>query len=174
MMENWLLAPYMDVVYTAITVVVLYAGMIFITKIGGLRTFADFTTVDFVSTIAIGSMLGIIILNGKISLIKGFVAITVLLIMQAVLTYFKRNSPAFKKRAINTPVLLYYEDQICRDNLKKFHLSESDLMGKIRAANVKHLSDVDAVVFELNGEISVIHSHKPGKIDPEIMKDVMR
>ena len=173
-MSKWLFEPPSDILFAIITVVVLYIGMMIITRFFGLRTFADFTVVDFVSTVAIGSMLGIIILNDKTSLAKGLTVIVVVLLMQTLLTMLKRNSRFVRQRMTNAPMLLYYNNEICHENLKKFNLSEADLMGKLREANVKNLSEVDVVIFERNGRISVIHGHGRGEVDPKILEDVKR
>ena len=72
----------------------------------------------------------------------------------------------------NTPILLMQDGQVFEENLKKCLVSKSDLMAKLREANVLQLSEVRAVVFETTGDISVLHTSENIAIDEEIMNEV--
>ena len=65
------------------------------------------------------------------------------------------------------------DGEIYYDNLKKARVTESDLRGKLREANVIQLSEVRAVVFETTGDVSVLHSADK-KLEDWIIKDVNR
>ncbi|MFW5706161.1 MAG: DUF421 domain-containing protein [Bacteroidota bacterium] len=156
-MENWLYAS-LPVIFKVVgTVVGIYITLIVITRIAGLRTFADITSVDFTSTIAIGSMLGIIILNETNSLLKGAVAIVTVIAIQALFTYLSRRYNFMKRAISNQPILLMINGKILEENLIKVNLRVEDLMVSLRKENVKHLLEVHAMVFETTGDISVIH-----------------
>lgn len=156
-MENWLIASLPVILKVIGTVVGIYIILIIVTRIAGLRTFADITSVDFTSTIAIGSMLGIIILNETNSLLKGAVAIITVIALQAIFTSLSRRYKFMKRMVSNQPILLMFKGRVLEKNLARVNLRMEDLMVNLRKENVKHLSDVHAVVFETTGDISVIH-----------------
>lgn len=64
------------------------------------------------------------------------------------------------------------DGEIISENLKKCNIGVSDLMAKLREANVHKLSEVQVVVFESTGDISVLHSAEKNKIDAVILRDV--
>ena len=61
-------------------------------------------------------------------------------------------------------------DKILHENLNKNRITEEDLMAKLREANVLRLEDVQAVVLEQTGDISVLHGDKD--IDAQILKGI--
>ena len=172
-MENWLFAPLPVILKTIGTVALLFMALLLITRIGGLRTFADITSIDFASTIAIGSILGIIILNEKDSILKGAIAIGTVVALQAMFTHLNRKSDVFRKRLNNTPLQLMKDGKILHPNLKRVHLSEEALMAVLRKHNIKKLSEVKAAIFETTGEISVLHGKPGDDVDEIIMRNVI-
>ena len=73
----------------------------------------------------------------------------------------------------NDPLMLMEGNKIYYENLKKARVTESDLRGKLREANVIQLSEVRAVVFETTGDVSVLHSPDK-KLEDWLIKDVNR
>lgn len=155
------------------SVVAIFAITILITRVFGLRTFAKMSSFDFASTIAIGSILASIILNKDQSILKGALALISIIAFQALFSYLVRKNITFKKLFTNKPQYLMKDGQIFHDKLKQCNVDQSDLMAKLREANVHRLSDVKAVVFESTGDISVLHNSDDIEIDEVITEDVM-
>ncbi|WP_228027849.1 DUF421 domain-containing protein [Costertonia aggregata] len=146
--------------------------MILITRIAGKRTFAKMTSIDFAITIAMGSILADAVNKPISSLMPAFVSLIVLAGLQVLFSKILISSSVFKELTTNTPVLLVKNGVILNENLKKTLVSKADLMGKLREANVFQLSEVQAVVFETTGDISVLHSKDGKSIDSIILDDV--
>ena len=49
------------------------------------------------------------------------------------------------------------KDKILYKNLKKARIQESQLIAKLREANVLDFNQIEAVVLEVTGDISVLH-----------------
>ena len=173
-MEDWLLAPWDVLLKTAATAVLIFTIIIVYVRIAGLRTFAKMSSFDFASTIAIGSILASVVMGTDTSLLKGAVALGTILIFKQVYTALKLNSDAFEDFAENDPMLLMEGSKILYENLKKTNVSESDLIAKLREANVIRLEQVMAVVLETTGDISVLHQEGDEPIDEILLKDVQR
>jgi len=130
------------------------------------------TSFDFAVTIAMGSILADAVNKPVSSLMPAIVSIALLAGLQALFAKLLSSSDTAQKVMTNTPILLMKNGAILKENLKKALVSQADLMGKLREANVLQLSQVKAVIFETTGDISVLHSNKPIDIDPIIMEDV--
>ncbi|GHC48144.1 DUF421 domain-containing protein [Ulvibacter litoralis] len=150
----------------------IFSIIIVITRIFGLRTFAKMSSFDFASTIAIGSILASIILNENQSLVKGGLALLMIIAFQTLFSFLVRKNSWFKSLFTNKPQLIMLDGEILQDNLKKCNVGMSDLMAKLREANVHKLSEVQAVIFENTGDISVLHSADNQEIDAILMKDI--
>ena len=161
---------------TALSVIVsvigVFTAIMIITRIIGLRTFAKMSSFDFASTIAVGSILASIIINEDQSILKGVLALISIIGFQTIFSFMVRKNDWFKKLFTNKPQMLMKDGEIIYDNLKSCNIGLSDLMGKLREANVHKLSEVQAVVFESTGDISVLHSSDINDIDSIILSDV--
>jgi len=152
----------------------IYIYILIITRIAGKRTFAKMSSFDFAVTIAMGSILADAVNKPSSSLMPAFVSLAILAVLQIIFAKFRSSSNKFEKVVSNTPILLMDGSKILRYNLKRALVSEADLMGKLREANVLQLSQVKAVVFETTGDISVLHTTNDLAIDETIMQDVSR
>ena len=173
-MENWLIASAPLIFKVIITAVVVFFLLLVLTRIFGLRTFAKMTSIDFASTIAIGSLLGIIIINGEQSILKGVIAIATILALQWLVSILVRKTRWFRKTMTNTPLLLMQGETILHKNLAKANVNTEDLMAKLREANVIKLSQVKAVVFETTGDITVLHTSSDVEVDDILLEDVKK
>tara|TARA_R110000751_G_scaffold112108_2_gene210876 strand:+ start:3092 stop:3619 length:528 start_codon:yes stop_codon:yes gene_type:complete len=160
------------VIQICVAALFVYVYMMFITRVTGKRTFAKMTSFDFAVTIAMGSILADAVNKPVDNLMPALVSLALLAGLQALFAKLLSSSDAAQQFIINTPILLMENGTILKDNLKKALVSEADLMGKLREANVLQLSQVKAVVFETTGDISVLHSNNPITIDSIIMGDV--
>ena len=161
---------------TAILVIVsvtgIFTAIMIITRIFGLRTFAKMSSFDFASTIAVGSILASIVINKNQSILKGILALACIIGFQTLFSFLVRKNSWFKKVFTNKPKMLMKDGEIFYDNLKSCNIGVSDLMGKLREANVHKLSEVQAVIFESTGDISVLHSPDINDVDSIILRDV--
>ncbi len=155
-----------------ISLVVIFSCIILITRLFGLRTFAKMSSIDFASTIAIGSVLASVILNSNQSLVKGGLVLLCIVGFQFLFSYGTRKSKLIQSVFVNTPKLLMKDGEILYDNLKKTNLSKSDLIAKLREANVFSFNEVKAVVLESTGDVSVLHCDDEKDIDDVILNDV--
>ena len=64
------------------------------------------------------------------------------------------------------------DGQILYDNLNKVEITENELRGKLREANVIRLNEVKAVILETTGDVSVLHGDGDKEIEDYILEDV--
>ncbi|ARN79328.1 DUF421 domain-containing protein [Nonlabens spongiae] len=145
----------------------IFIGLIIIVRIAGLRTFAKMTSFDFATTIAIGSILASVSISPKNSIGNGIVALITIIAFQLLFALIQRYSKVFKKTATNEPVILMRNGEILEANLAKCNLDRSELIAKLREANVLKFSQVQAAVFESTGDVSVLHTSGEEDIELE-------
>ena len=172
-MEKWFEASGTSLIAIVLSAIGIYITVIVYTRIAGKRSFSKMSSFDFAMTIASGSILASTILLKNVSLIQGAVGLLVVYILQ-IGTAFLRRYPKFRKIPDTEPLLLMEEGKIFHENLKKARVTESDLRGKLREANVIQLSEVRAVIFETTGDVSVLHSNPDKKLEEWLIKDVNR
>lgn len=171
-MENWISAPLNTILETAATVFVIYTIVVIFVRIAGLRTFAKMSSFDFASTVAIGSILATVVMNTDTSLLKGAVALGTIMVFQQIFAGLKYRSNAFEEVAENSPKLLMQGEYFLEDNMKKAGVSRSDIIAKLREANVIRLSQIKAVVMETTGDISVLHGEGNTALEDILLEGV--
>jgi uncharacterized membrane protein YcaP (DUF421 family) len=171
-MEDWLIATASILLKSVVSIVGIFTIIITITRIAGLRTFAKMTSFDFASTIALGTILASVIMNADQSLLKGAVAMAGIVAFQFLFSFMIRKSKSIQNLLTNNPLLLMRDGEILFENLARANVSESDLIGKLREANVIELSEVKAVVLESTGDISVLHTSEDKKLEAYLLKNV--
>lgn len=154
----------------AVSSVVMLFGIIGYIRIAGLRSFSKMSAFDFAVTLSIGSILGAVSLSSS-SLADGLVAVGILLGCQVLIARLRRAGPA--RVLDNEPVVLMHRGGVLDEgNMHRTRITRDDLIAKLREANVGSLQDVDAVVLETTGDITVMHGH--GGISEELLSGVRR
>ena len=157
-MENWLTAAAPVLLKTIASALGIMLIILAVVRTAGLRTFAKMSSFDFASTVAIGSIMATVVMNTGQSLLKAGVAMATVVGFQQFFAYLKRQSRPFENAVENTPVMLMRGNEILNDNLARTGVTRSDLLAKLREANVIQLTEVKAVILETTGDISVLHS----------------
>lgn len=157
---------------TIIGSILLFFSIVVITRIIGLRSFAKFTSYDFAFTVAVGSILAST-LTSSTSIAHGVLAIFSLLSISYVFSYLRKRIPALSSLLSNKPLLLMDKSEILYENLEAARIEKSQLIAKLREANVLRFEQVEAVVLESTGDISVLHTSKDSIVlQPELLEGV--
>lgn len=127
-------------------------------RVNGLRSFSKMTNFDFVMTVAVGSLLaGASQSTSWDSFLQTLTAMAALFVVQYATARLRKASDTFQRLMQNKPVVLMRDGRILERALAETRVAKSDLIAKLREANVLQLSKVRAVVLETTGDISVLH-----------------
>lgn len=171
---NFIYSASDPLIQTLIGCFVIFLVIIFLTRVIGLRSFAKFTAYDFAFTVAIGSIISST-LTSSTSLAHGAVAIGGLLVLTYIFSSLQRKSAKLNQLISNEPLLLMKGEEILYDNLKYARIHKSQLIAKLREANVLNYGQVRAVVLESTGDISVLHisgSDSESRFDEDLLEGV--
>ena len=133
------------------------AWVIVLVRITGLRSFSKMTSFDFVTTLAVGSLMSALAQGDTwLQLLQITLAMAALFLAQAVAAKLRNHSDRVERAMQNVPVLLAHDGVILDNALRVTRVARSDVIAKLRLANVSRLADVRAVVLETTGDISVL------------------
>lgn len=160
------------IIDTIVSCLFIFITALLVTRVAGLRTFAKMSSIDFATTIAIGSVIASTILNSSVSIVQGSIALVAIVLLQVSTAVLMKKYDWFNSIASNRPILLMRHGKILLDNLDKANVSKEDLMAKLREANALNIEHVKAVVFETTGDISVLHDDSKEDIDEQLLLGV--
>ncbi len=153
--------------------VVMVAVLVLLTRLAGLRSFSKMSGFDFAITVAMGSVLASVVVSGSTGIWPGISALLALFAVQWAIARVRVASGSMREALDNAPLLIMDGERMLEDNMQAAQVSRSDLLAKLREANVTRLDQVQAVVFEQTGDVSVLH-RQDGELDEVLLEGVRR
>lgn len=150
------------------TTLIIYPFLILATHLLGKRSFAKMNNFDWIITVAVGSILGSAILLKDVVIVEVLVAVSLLLFLQYLLTWISAHFSTFDKVVKTSPQLVFFDGEYIEAAMKDTRLTSTEVEGSVRKAGFGDLSTVMAVVFEADGELSIVP--KSENYDQLIMK----
>jgi uncharacterized membrane protein YcaP (DUF421 family) len=156
--------------------VVLFSAIAYLTlltliRVTGKRTIAKMNPGDFAIIVAIGSVAASTIVDTAVSLVEGVAAVGALIALQFGSEWLTSRSSWIRRVADGQPVLLAYRGTLLQDAMQREHIHEEDILAVARQHGIGRLSDLHAVVLEVDGSLSVVPSWHAGD---DTLKDVDR
>ncbi len=142
-----------------------YLGLVLILRVSGKRTLAKMNAFDFVVTVALGSILATVLLSKDVALAEGLLALAWLIGLQWLVAWLAVRSAAWRGLIKSEPRLLALRGELNNRALREERLTHEGVYAALRSAGHASLADVEAVVLETDGRISVVGSGG-GNADP--------
>lgn len=155
---------------TLIVGVLAYVSLVAILRISGKRTLTQMNAFDFVVTVALGSTLATLLLSREVALAEGVVAMGLLVLLQFAIAWTSQRSRTIARLVKSEPTALVYRGEVLNDALRRERVLEVELFQALRHAGVASVKDVDLVVLETNGAISIVTTlpEKPVALSPVV------
>jgi uncharacterized membrane protein YcaP (DUF421 family) len=148
---------------TLVVGILAYIALVLFLRVSGKRTLSKMNSFDFIVTIALGSTLATILLSKKVALAEGLTAFLVLIGMQYLMTFLSVRSAVFKRIIKAEPDLLFYNGDFIKEAMKKKRILEVEVLQAARTNGISSIKQVEAVVLETDGSISVIKKSEKGE-----------
>lgn len=154
--------PTLDILLRGLILTVLAMfWVVVLVRVNGLRSFSKMTNFDFVMTVAVGSLLaGASQSTSWSAFAQSLAAMAALFVVQYVTARLRKGSDRLEALMQNNPVVLMRDGKILDEALNETRVGRSDLIAKLREANVLDFSEVRAVILETTGDISVLHGDR--------------
>lgn len=147
--------------------VVLKALLLYLTavigfRLGKRRTLAEMSAFDFVAAVAVGAIVGRVPSAHDAGYLAGAATLVTVLVAHWALSRLRRW-PAAARLVDHAPTVLVSDGRVLSKALCRAGLTEPDLFGLLRQHGVHDLAEVQYVIFEQRGKISVIRGLEAGE-----------
>ncbi len=159
----------MDIIKIIGTSVLSVVALFIITKIMGHKQVAQLDFFDYVSGITIGSI-GAELATNLEDPWKPLVALVIYGCVSILLTLFIHKFPKTRKYINGTPTILMDGGKLYRKNLKRAKVDLSEFMLLCREQGYFDLDEIQTVVFEYNGKLSILPKAKNRPATPSDLK----
>mgnify|MGYP000377076657 FL=1 len=139
-----------------------YAGLVVLLRISGKRTLSKMNSFDLVVTVAFGSTLSTILVSKNVSLAVGLAALALLIALQLVITWCAVRSPLISDIVKTAPTMLVLDGRLREDAMKRTRVAHDDVLAAVRQHGHGSLENIDAVILEADGSLSVIPASQAG------------
>ena len=144
-----------DLALVALRATLLYFYLLFVIRVLGKREVGNFTAFDLIVALMLGEIVDEIIF-GNVSLVKGFLAVTIIGAWHFVNSWASFKSKFIDKITGAAPSVLIDKGKILHDALAKERFSEDDLWAELRLNGIDDLKEVKQATMEPNGQVSVL------------------
>jgi uncharacterized membrane protein YcaP (DUF421 family) len=142
--------------HTLVVGTLAYVGLIALLRLSGKRTLSKWNPFDFIITVAFGSVMATALVSEDTTLTKGLVAFALLVVLQYGITALSVRFSWVRSLIKAKPVLLLCRGELLHDALRRERVSEGEVLAALRARGVGRVADVEAVVLETDGSVSVV------------------
>jgi len=140
-----------------------FTALIILLRGSGKRTLSKLNVFDFVFVVAVGSVFASSIMSKDVTLVEGIFALATLIGIQMVLAELAARSKTAERIINGEPALVFSRGQFLHRALKRERITEEEVRAAIRAEGITRVEDVDAVVLENDGTLTVAwQSEGPG------------
>jgi len=141
-----------------------FTALIVMLRVSGKRTLSKLNVFDFVFVVAVGSVFAATIIEKDVTLVEGMFALGTLIAIQILLAEIAARSEIADRIINGHPTLLFSHGKFIPRALKRERITEGEVRAAIREKGVTRVEDVDAVVLENDGSLSVSwESKQPGE-----------
>jgi len=91
-----------------------------------------------------------------VALVDGLVAFALLIFLQFTITWLSVRSKSFSHLIKAEPTLLVFQGHFLRQAMKRERVTEEEILAVLREKGIGDAKQVDAVVLESEGSLSVI------------------
>lgn len=144
-----------------LSVLLLYVLVVLIARSFGARTFASFTSFDFLINVAAGSLVASAILGRN--LVEGALALLCLALLQWATSLLSARSQRFHDLVDNPPVVLIEHGQYREEAMRRVRVSKQSLEQQLRSQGVSDVARVRLAILESGGSVSVVQGEEEGR-----------
>lgn len=134
---------------------VVYVFIIIGLRLFGKKELAQLSVPDLVFVLLISNAVQNAMVGSNTTLLGGLVAASTLFITNYILKYFFYRFTNVQRLIQGNPVMLVYKGRVNEENLRKSQITINELMETIREHGTSDIKQVDLVMLEADGNISV-------------------
>lgn len=155
---------------TFIRTIIMYFFVVLTLRLMGKRQIGELEPSELVVTIVISEVAALPIQDVSQPLLSSLIAIFLLVILEVFVSFGAYKSFAARKLLFGTPSVFYEKGRINQKEMEKQRFNLNDLMECVRNTGATSLSEVDFVIMETNGNVSVIPNAENRAVNTSDMK----
>lgn len=154
-------------ILTVLRTIIMYFFVVLTLRLMGKRQIGELEASELVVTIIISEIAAMPITNLGVPLIGSILAILILLVLEICLSYAAYRNLNIRTFLYGRPSMFYQKGRLNQGEMQKQRFNLGDLMEELRNSGAVSLDQVDYVLMETNGKVSVIMKAEESPLTPK-------
>lgn len=137
-----------------------YLLLIFLIRLLGKKEMSKLSVSDLIVFLMISELMTISIGNDDVNFLQATLAVSVIVLLDKLCTYFSLKFRFFKKMIEGHPTCLVFQGKLDQKKMASLNYSVDDLCHHLREQGIGSLSEVEFAILETDGQLSVIETQK--------------
>lgn len=140
----------------AIRAVILYCILLLAMRIMGKGDLGELQPFDLVVSLVLAELAVMPMEDLDAPLMHGFMATAVIVFLQCLISFIALKSNTVRKILNGTPSVIYDHGKFNIKDMSRLRININDILGQMRLKGYFNLKDVDYIIIETNGEVSIV------------------
>ena len=136
--------------------VIIYVFLLLIMRLMGKIELGQIQTFELVISMIIADTAAVPIYDENASLLNTLISVSILFLMHMIISFINMRSVKGREIFCGKPRILINKGKIEEEALKKESITINELQERLREKDVFNLGDVEYVILETSGQISVV------------------
>lgn len=151
-------------IIVAIRAVILYAALMVSMRIMGKGELGELQPHDLVVSLMLAELAVMPMEDLGAPMLHGFIATATIMFLQCFISYVTLKSNSARKFICGTPTIIIDHGKFNIKEMNKLRINVNDVLGQMRLKGYCNVEDIDYIIMETNGEMSIIApEEQPGK-----------
>ena len=156
-MSEWFGASWETIGFVFVSTIAIYASAFIGVRIAGRRTLSQMSAFDFLVTIALGTLVSSTAVSADPSYLQGVTALATFLLVQVTVAALRQRFSWLGRYLDFRPAVLFEGDaMMLRRSPLTAQVTREELMSKLRQESVFDLKNVELVILEPDGKLSIV------------------
>jgi len=143
-------------IIVAIRAVILYGILLIAMRIMGKGELGELQPFDLVVSLMLAELAVMPMEDLGAPMVHGFIAIAVIMFLQCFISYVSLKSNSARKIICGTPTIIIDHGKFNTKDMNKLRINVNDVLGQMRLKGYCSIEDIDYLIMETNGEMSII------------------
>jgi uncharacterized membrane protein YcaP (DUF421 family) len=148
-------------IIVTIRAVILYAALMVSMRIMGKGELGELQPHDLVVSLMLAELAVMPMEDLGAPLLHGFIATATIMFLQCLISYITLKSNSARKFICGTPTIIIDHGKFNVKEMNKLRININDVLGQMRLKGYCNIEDVDYIIMETNGEMSIIAPDEP-------------
>ncbi len=140
---------------------IFYIALTLMMKLMGKRQIGEMQLSELVTTVLLSELAVLPVTDNDIPLLHGLMPLILISSLEVVVSFISRKSKKFRVLLNGNPITLYENGEFIEQNLTKARVSTEDVEAQVRINGFRDMQNVDLVILERTGKMSVIPKGDP-------------